>query len=114
MGHGRTSTEALYQKVTIPAAVTSATVTFYLHIHTAETTTRTVYDKLYVQVRDTSGSVLQTLATYSNLDAASGYTLRSLDLTRYRGQTVRIHFKGSEDRSLKTSFVIDNVSVLTR
>lgn len=35
-------------------------------------------------------------------------------MTPYRGQTVRIHFNATEDYSKQTSFVVDNVSVVTR
>ena len=43
-GNGRTTTEDVAQSVTIPAAATSATLTFWLRIDTAETTDSTVYD----------------------------------------------------------------------
>jgi hypothetical protein len=55
------------------------------------------------------------LATYSNLDAASGYSLRTLTVpSSYAGQTIRIHFKGTEDSSRQTSFVVDNVSLMAQ
>ncbi|MBI3231379.1 MAG: M4 family peptidase, partial [Burkholderiales bacterium] len=82
-----------------------------LHIDTAETTTSTAYDKLTVSVQSSTGSVLKTLATYSNLNKATGYSTKSFDLSAYKGQTVRIMFSETEDSSLQTSFVIDNVSV---
>ncbi|HEV8435119.1 MAG TPA: IPT/TIG domain-containing protein, partial [Thermoanaerobaculia bacterium] len=43
-GYGTTHTDTLYQQVAIPSGKTSATLTFYLHIDTAETTTTTAYD----------------------------------------------------------------------
>jgi Zn-dependent metalloprotease len=113
-GNGSTATETLYQAVTIPSTATSATLSFYLHIDTAETTTTTAYDKLAVQVLNNSGTVLGTLATYSNLNAASGYTQKTFDLSAYKGQMVRIYFKGTEDSSLQTSFVLDKVSLLVK
>ncbi|MGY4929432.1 M4 family metallopeptidase, partial [Streptomyces sp. 900105755] len=70
-GYGSTHTDTLSQSVTIPSGCTATTFTFYLHIDTAETTTSTQYDKLTV----TAGST--TLATYSNLNAASGYVQKS-------------------------------------
>jgi subtilisin family serine protease len=110
-GYGSSNTDYLYQDVTIPASATAATLNFYLKIDTAETTTTTAYDTLTVTVRNTSGTVLQTLATYSNLSATSGYTLRSFNLLAYKGQTIRIYFFGSEDSSLQTSFIIDDTSL---
>jgi Zn-dependent metalloprotease len=113
-GNGTTTTETLYQAVTIPSTVTSATLSFYLHIDTAETTTSTAYDKLAVSLQNTSGTTLKTLATYSNLNKAAGYVLRTFDVSAYKGQTIRVYFKMTEDSSLQTSFVVDNVSLTTK
>jgi serine protease len=110
-GYGSSHTDTVSQNVAIPGGKTSATLTFYLHIDTAETTTTTAYDKLTVQVLNSSGTVLKTLATYSNLNKASGYTQRSFDLSAYIGQSVTIKFTGTEDSSLQTSFVLDDVNL---
>jgi Zn-dependent metalloprotease len=103
-GYGTTHTDTLSQSVTIPATCTTASFTFYLHIDTAETTTGTAYDKLTVAAGTT------TLATYSNLNATTGYTQKTLSLTPYIGQTVTLKFTGTEDASLQTSFVIDDTA----
>jgi hypothetical protein len=103
-GYGTTHTDTLSQSVTIPAGC-SATFSFYLHIDTAETTTTTAYDKLTVK----SGAT--TLATYSNLNKASGYTLRSFNVSGQAGSTVTISFNATEDSSLQTSFVVDDTSL---
>ncbi|MBS1767702.1 MAG: M4 family metallopeptidase [Acidobacteria bacterium] len=108
-GYGSTHTDYVYQTITVPAS--GATLTFYLHVDTDETTTTTAYDKFTVLVQNTSGTTLKTLATFSNLNAGSGYTLHSYDLSAYKGQTIRLKFNGSEDSSLQTSFVLDDVSV---
>ena len=110
-GYGSAHTDTVSQGVAIPSGKTSATLAFYLHVDTAETTTSTAYDTLKVQVLNSSGTVLATLATYSNLNAASGYVLKSLNLTPYIGQTVTIKFTGTEDSSLQTSFVLDDVTL---
>ncbi|MET9449959.1 hydrolase [Streptomyces cinerochromogenes] len=110
-GYGSAHTDTLAQSVTIPAGCTSATLSFYLHVDTAETTTSTAYDTLKVQVLNSSGTVLSTPATYSNLNAASGYTQRSLNLASYAGQTVTIKFTGTEGSTLQTSFVIDDTAL---
>jgi hypothetical protein len=103
-GYGSTHTDTLTQSVTIPAGC-SATFSFYLHIDTAETTTSTQYDKLTVKAGST------TLATYSNLNAASGYSLKSFNVSSLAGQTVTISFSGTEDSSLQTSFVVDDTGL---
>ncbi|GHJ55231.1 hypothetical protein Nm8I071_45380 [Nonomuraea sp. TT08I-71] len=104
-GYGSSHTDTLSQSVGIPAGCSSYTLSFWLHIDTAETTTGTAYDKLTVQVGST------TLATYSNLNAASGYAQRSFNLAAYAGQTVTLKWTGVEDASLQTSFVIDDVTL---
>ncbi|MEV6006544.1 putative Ig domain-containing protein [Streptomyces sp. NPDC051976] len=103
-GYGSTHTDSVSQSVTIPAGC-SATLTFYLHIDTAETTTTTAYDKLTV----TAGST--TLASYSNLNKATGYAQKSFNLSSFAGQTVTLKFSGTEDSSLQTSFVLDDAAV---
>lgn len=110
-GLGSTSTETAYQSVTIPASATTATLTFWLRIDTAETTTSTAYDKLQVQIRNSSNAVLATLATYSNLNKNTTYTQKSFSLAAYKGQTIRVYFLGTEDSSLQTSFVIDDTAL---
>jgi hypothetical protein len=106
-GYGTTHTDTLYQQVAIPSGAT-ATLTFWLHIDSAETTTTTAFDKLTVQVRNSSNAVLSTLATYSNLNKAAGYTQKSFDLSSFQGQTIRVFLTGTEDSSLQTSFVVDD------
>ncbi|WP_369227653.1 M4 family metallopeptidase [Streptomyces sp. R39] len=106
-GYGSSHTDTLSQSVTIPAACTNTTFTFYLHVDTAETTTSSQYDKLTV----TAGST--TLATYSNLNAASGYVQKSFSLGSFAGSTVTLKFSGVEDSSLQTSFVVDDTAVTT-
>jgi len=108
-GYGTTHTDTLSQTVTIPAGKTSATLTFWMHIDTAETTGTTAYDKLTVQA--TSGATTTTLATYSNLNAAAGYVKKSFSLNAFIGKSVTIKFTGTEDSSLETSFVLDDVNV---
>ncbi|MFF8730985.1 hydrolase [Streptomyces sp. NPDC015171] len=110
-GYGSARTDTLAQTVTVPAGCTSAKLSFYLHVDTAETTTSTAYDTLKAQVLNSGGTVLSTLATYSNLNAASGYTQRTFDLAGYAGQTVTIKFTGTEGSTLQTSFVIDDAAL---
>jgi aminopeptidase S len=104
LGYGTTHTEAISQAVTIPAGC-AATLTFWVHIDSAETTTTTAYDKLTV----TAGST--TLVTLSNLNKATGYAQKSYSLSAFAGQTVTLKFSGTEDSSLQTSFVIDDTAV---
>ncbi|MGW8327515.1 hydrolase [Streptomyces sp. NPDC055897] len=108
-GKGTAHTDTLSQQVTVPAGC-AASLGFQLHIDTAETSS-TAYDTLKVQVLNGSGSVLATLGTYSNLNAASGYTQRTFDLGAYAGQTVTLKFTATEGSKLQTSFVIDDTAL---
>ncbi|MEO7069405.1 MAG: Ig domain-containing protein [Nostocoides sp.] len=103
-GYGSTHTDTVRQSITVPAGC-AASLTYYVHIDTAETTTTRAYDKLTVKVGST---VLQTL---SNLNKASGYQLKTVSLSAYAGQTVTITWTGTEDSSLQTSFVLDDTAV---
>jgi len=62
-------------------------------------------------VLNSSGTVLGTLYTYSNLNHNTGYSLHSLSLASYAGQTVTLKFTGTEDYTKQTSFVLDDTAV---
>jgi hypothetical protein len=111
-GITNSSTGAGYQDVAIPTTA-AGTLTFYLNVVSSETTTTTQYDKLFVEVRNTSGTLLATLATYSNLNkgTAGVYSQKSLSLAAYKGQTIRLQFRNTMDSSLSTTFRVDTVSV---
>jgi hypothetical protein len=110
-GYGTNHTDTATQTVTIPSTATTATLTFWLHIDTAETTTTTAFDVLSIQVLNSSGTLLSTLGTFSNLNHAAGYQQHSFDVTSFKGQTIQIRFRGVEDSSLQTSFVIDDTAL---
>ncbi|MDQ3712481.1 MAG: M4 family metallopeptidase [Acidobacteriota bacterium] len=100
-----------YQTVSIPSSATG-TLNFWLNVTSSETGT-TQYDKLFVEVRNTSGSLLATLATYSNVNkgTAGVYSQKSLNLAAYKGQTVRVQFRSTMDSSVTTTFRVDDASL---
>jgi Peptidase family M1 domain len=106
-GHGVTATDTLNQSVTVPSGCSSMTLTYWLHIDTRETTTTTQFDKLTVKAGST------TLATYSNLNKNTGYLQRSVNVSSFVGQTFTLTFTGTEDSSLLTNFVLDDISLTT-
>ncbi|MFI1504242.1 M1 family aminopeptidase [Streptomyces sp. NPDC020597] len=106
-GVGSTHTDTLAQSVAIPSGCSSATLTFWLHIDTTETTSSTAYDKLTAKIGTT------TLATYSNLDKNTGYVRKSFDVSAFAGQTVSLAFTGTEDSSLTSNFVLDDIALDT-
>jgi Zn-dependent metalloprotease len=106
------STGTLYQTVTVPAG--GANLNFWLNITTSEATGDPVFDRLFIEVRSTSGTLLATLATFSNQNSGTAgvYVLRGpYNLNAFAGQTVRIQFRGTNDITLPTSFRVDDVAV---
>ncbi|HEV7522733.1 MAG TPA: hypothetical protein VGP89_16640 [Candidatus Angelobacter sp.] len=110
-GYGTTHTDSSVQTVTIPSTATTANLVFWLHIDTAETTTTTAFDTFQVQVLNSANTVLATLGTFSNLNKAAGYQSHTFSVLSFKGQTVKIRFIGTEDSSLQTSFVLDDVAL---
>jgi Subtilase family/Bacterial Ig domain/Peptidase inhibitor I9 len=101
-----------YQTIAIPSTAT-ANLTFWLNVTSSETTTTTVFDRFFVEVRSTSGTLLATLGTFSNLNKTASvvYTQRAFSLAAFRGQTVRVQFRATTDGSLPTAFRVDDVSL---
>ena len=110
-GWGQATSYKLDQTFSIPSSVTGSSLSFYLKTLTDETAAATAYDTLKVQA--ISGGVTTTLATYSNLNNSTGYVLKTLDLSAFKGKTVTLRFLGVEDSSLKTYFFVDDTSVTT-
>lgn len=101
LGSYANTTQTLSQTILIPAGC-HATVAFWLHIDTAETTTTIAYDTLSLKVATT------ILARWSNLDAKAGYTKKTLTLPGGGA----LSFVVTEDATLPTCFVIDDVQVV--
>jgi hypothetical protein len=110
-GYGTTHTDSAVQTVTIPSTAISANLVFWLHIDTAETTTTTAFDVLTVQVLNSSNTVIGTLGSFSNLNKAAGYQSHTFSVLSFKGQTIKIKFTGTEDVSLQTSFVLDDIAL---
>jgi hypothetical protein len=110
-GHGTKHTDTLFQEFSIPASATAATLSFYLHISTEEQGTQPL-DTLQISARSTQGVVLKNFATFSNLQAAPGYHLKTVDLSVFHGKTIRIFFQANEDNGSMTSFVLDDFSLV--
>lgn len=107
------SSGTLYQTVAIPSG-SSPNLNFWLNVTSSEATGAIIYDRLFIEVRSTSGTLLGTLATFSNQNkgTAGVYVLRGpYNLSSWAGQTVRIQFRGTNDITLPTSFRVDDVSV---
>jgi hypothetical protein len=114
-GNATKDTDTLAQAVSIPSGCT-ATLTYWLHIDSTESTTTATPDTYTVQVLNSGGTVLATVGSFSNLDHATGYTQHTADLSAYAGQTVTLKFTGSETDTNggTTSFVLDDTALNTQ
>ena len=104
-GYGTAHVDTLSQVVSIPAGCTFITLSYYLKILSAETSTASAFDTLVLRVG------LTVKQAYSNLHKGPGYVQRTLNMASYAGQTVTLLFTSTEDLSLHTSFVIDDVTL---
>jgi subtilisin family serine protease len=98
------------ETVTIPSTVRKAEVSFYLWVVTKDKKL-SADDVLTVEVRNGAGVLLETLGTFSNLDANATYTQRHFDVTRHRGATIRISFTGIQSQGPPTWFLLDDVGL---
>jgi Peptidase family M1 domain len=105
-GYGQAHTDTLSQPVTLPTDCTTATLQYWLHIDTAEAGS-TVFDTLTVKLGPT------TIASYSNVNAATGYQQRTVNVAAFAGQTATLTFTAVEDAGAQTSFVVDDVTLNT-
>ncbi|HKR00997.1 MAG TPA: M36 family metallopeptidase [Pyrinomonadaceae bacterium] len=112
LGGVNSTSGTLYQQVTIPSG--GANLNFWLNITTSEALGASIFDRLFIEVRSTTGTLLATLATFSNQNSGTAgvYVLRGpYNLGAFAGQTVRIQFRATNDVTLPTSFRVDDVSV---
>ncbi|MFI9150612.1 M4 family metallopeptidase [Streptomyces sp. NPDC053367] len=104
MGYGAAAVESLSQSnIAVPSTGTPK-LTFWLKVTTQESG-YAAYDTLKVKVNGT------TLATYSNANASTGYVQKTVDLSAYKGQTVKLEFAGTEDAYLSTVFLVDDIAI---
>src|SRR5688572_27086351 len=107
------SSGTLFQTVTVPSNGCT-NLRFWLNITTNEAAGAAVFDRLFIEVRSTTGTLLATLATFSNQNSgtAGAYVQRGpFNLSSFAGQTVRIQFRGTNDITLPTIFRVDDVSL---
>jgi hypothetical protein len=111
LGRGTTTSTNFYQAIPGFNGATK-TLRFYLKMSSAEGTT-TAYDYLYIRLKNTSGTTVSTLATYSNRNKTTyaGWTLVTLTVPASALTNYRISFDATEDSSLQTTFYIDGVSI---
>jgi uncharacterized repeat protein (TIGR01451 family) len=102
--------DTLYQTVSLPTLISSATLTYWWYMSTEDYPFE-AYDVMTVTVRNSSGTLLQTLQVLSNQSAAEVWTQSTFNLAAFAGQTIRIQFHATSDSSYSTSFFVDDVSL---
>jgi thermolysin len=105
-----TSAGAFSQTLTIPASAPSARLSFALNVSSGSASG----DFLTVEVLDTAGRLLQTLASFTNADrtAPGAYLVKAgFDLGAQRGKTIRLQFRGQKGFFRNTVFRIDDVAI---
>ncbi|MGW1816640.1 M4 family metallopeptidase [Streptomyces sp. NPDC002125] len=104
MGYGADAVESVSQSNIAVPATGAPKLTFWLKVSTQESG-YAAYDTLKVKINGT------TLATYSNANASSGYVQKTVDLSAYKGQSVKLEFAGTEDTYLATVFLLDGIAI---
>ena len=110
VGGANDADDTFYQEVTIPSNADSATLTYWWYIYTQDSDINP-YDYLYVEVRNTGGTVLATLETLANTSTTGAWQQSSFALPDFIGETIQIAFHGTTDGSLFTSFYLDEVEL---
>jgi hypothetical protein len=118
MGKANNVSATLQQTVAMPSNAGHLVLKFALNVVTAEPSTATSKDRLRVEVRDGSGNVLATVATFSNRDASRSsnkngqyFAVDPIDLSQFKGQSVVIVFHATTNASRPTTFRIDDVTI---
>lgn len=114
LGGYNNADDSLSQSVSIPSGASSASLQFWYRITTNETATVTAFDFMRVYVKHpTTDATLATLKTFSNLNPTSGWVQsEQIDLSAYKGQSIKLQFAAATDASLPTSFLLDDVALM--
>jgi len=112
--------EDIYQFVTIPANAPAANLTFWVNVVTQETIGEGAYDYLEVHIFDSTGTWIAQVGEVTNEDASKSnntygnyFKVGPIDLSAYKGTSIFVMFWVSNDAILPTTFLLDDVSLLT-
>ena len=111
-GYTTPHTDTIEQTVRIPASCNSATLVLWLQIVSNVPRSEAV-DTFRAQVVSPGGSVLATLATYTDQAASRDYQRYAFDLRRFTGQEITVRFTGREASTggHVTSFYTDDCTL---
>jgi hypothetical protein len=120
LGGANNETDTLTQTVAVPSSASTVSLTFWVNVVSQETSTTRGFDFLHVEVHNGSGSLLSTPLTLDNRDRSKDgntdgtyFQPAAIDLSSFKGQTIRLVFNASDDFELTTTFRVDDVSIAT-
>ena len=104
------ATRHIRQDVAVPAGATNVEVVGMRWIATEETSLITDWDTYTVTIRNTGGTVLETVASLGNTDAADAWISWGGPVSgSYAGQTIRVQVESTQDSIDNTNFFTDTV-----
>ena len=108
------ASDIFHQDLVVPGDATPMTISGKLWISTAETLFLP-FDTLALEIVNAStGSVLETVDTWSNLDAGTGWKPFSATLSgSYAGQNIRVRWTADMDATKASHFLLDTLSLAT-
>ncbi|MCU1230985.1 MAG: hypothetical protein JWO97_3869 [Acidobacteria bacterium] len=106
---------SMYQSFAVPAHATTAALSLWINV-TSEDTSSSASDFMNVTLQDASGAYVTSVCSFSNLnrrtDPRDYNSQCRLNLLPWAGRTLRVNFLATSNSTLKTTFRIDDVSVI--
>src|SRR5262249_25976697 len=109
-GNGRPQVDSIWQIARIKRT-SKAVLRFDLRIKTDNKTGSSPEDSLVVQARTASGKLLKTLARFSHVHATKRPRIVRVDVSGFRGQSIRLQFTSRENSTRATRFSIRNARI---
>jgi hypothetical protein len=103
------ATDGVSQAFTLPAGLSTATLSYAWYVETTETDHP--HDFFYVELRRPTGELVATLATHDDGGQPGIWHRASVDLLPYAGQTLVLHFRMAGDATNFSSFFLDDVQI---
>jgi hypothetical protein len=112
LGGYTNGTDTLLQSVTVPAGATQLRLTGYRVIGTTEVAGGGAWDYVYLRLRNSSGVVLETLGTYSNVDTIAAWTSFSFTASSpHAGESIQLYIEATNDIIDHSNFFFDTLSL---
>ena len=105
-------THTLYQDIAVPETSAGLRLEGFRNISTEETFG--VYDLVWVEILDTSGALLESLAQWDNTYATGTWDAFVLPLAgTYAGQAIRVQLQATCDSTNRTLFLFDTLQMIS-